>query len=354
MTNAFTPTFLAAMAAAIPPHQAPASTPEPIVQAVRANPWRRFSVAFPPTSDATEALRRSGLDWQVDKVGLRTDDLQPVPDAFAIRRADTQRVLGVVGADFTPLQNAEAFAFFRQLAGNGRLTFETAGAFRQGAITWVQARLPDLDIRLGDDEAKAYLLISNGHTGNRMLTVAPTTIRVICENSLAMAQQQTAEQRRHRPGLATGFQVRHTAGMRVALDDIAQAYAQTRTAHAVTREAWEFLARKPLTTRMTRLFFNRVWGAAGPDEADRAAALRKAREARLEAILASPTSQVRGTKDTAFSLLQAAVEHIDHERLTRTVDGVDPQEQRLISATFGSGAALKETAWTAMLDLVAA
>ena len=56
------------------------------------------------------------------------------------------------------------------------------------------------------------------------------------------------------------------------------------------------------------------------------------------AILASPTSQVKGTKDTAFSLLQAVVEYADHDRTTRTSEGGDAEESRLVSATWGSGA----------------
>src|SRR5690606_5534237 len=112
--------------------------------------------------------------------GLRTDDLQPVPDHFAIRRDDTHRVLGVVGRDYQPLQNDQIFDFFTGLAGERPLAFETAGTFQQGRIVWVQAHLPDLDLRLGEDQAKTYLLIANGHVGNRPLAIIPTTIRVVC------------------------------------------------------------------------------------------------------------------------------------------------------------------------------
>ena len=94
-----------------------------------------------------------------------------------------------------------------------------------------------------------------------------------------------------------------------------------------------------------------VFGRPGRDETDRAKALRKGREERLAAILASPTSQVRGTKDTAFSLMQAVVEYADHDRTTRTSDGGDAEESRLFSSTFGSGAELKAMAWDAALAL---
>jgi len=291
------------------------------------------------------------LAWAVEKRGLRTDDLQPVPDAWAVRRLDTGRILGIVGPGYCPLQNAEMFGFFTTLAGERELVFETAGSLQGGRIVWVLARVPDLGIRLGEDLAETYLLISNGHAGNKVLTIAPTTIRVVCQNTLALAEAQITQRRRAGRSLAAGFQVRHTAGMHEALTDIRAAFASTFTAHTLTRQAWEFLARVPMTRQLEKDFLAAVFRAQGPDEADRAKTIRQNREKRLQAILASPTSQVPGTKDTAFSLLQAVVEYIDHDRPTRTDEATSISEARLASAIFGSGAQLKETAWTSMLAL---
>lgn len=316
----------------------------------RSNPWEQVGRRFAPTSNTQDALMASGLNWQVEKIGLRTDDLAPVPDNMAIRRSDTGRVLGIVGADYEPLQNHEAFSFFQDVAGNGRLSFETAGCFNHGAITWVQAKLPDHDIRIGDDVSECFLFISNGHIGNKTLTIAPTTVRIICKNTLRMAEAQQRHGRTLRPGLTNGFTVKHTKNMRDALNEIRDAYAQTLKSHAVTKEAYRFLAGKQMRTRLKDAFFDVVF-ASGPDESERAAAIAKARRDRLEAILATPTSQVKGTRNTAFSLFQAAVEYIDHERSTRTSDGEDAASARLHSATFGSGAALKSRAWDAILDL---
>ena len=47
--------------------------------------------------------------------------------------------------------------------------------------------------------------------------------------------------------------------------------------------------------------------------------------------------------------MQAVVEYADHDRTTRTSDGGDAEESRLMSATFGSGAELKAKAWDAAL-----
>ncbi len=327
----------------------------------RPNPWRRAgrTLLNEATTDPVAALQQAGLAWEVKRVDLRTaDTLDPVPDFSAIRRSDTNRILGVVGADYEPFQNAAMFQVFTDLAKVGRedgglpFTIETAGAFSGGKVVWALAHLPDLGIRIGDDESRAYLLVSNGHTGNRTLIIAPTTVRVICQNTLRLAEAQIRG-RQGQPGLAGGFILKHTPGIHDAVQDAKEAFAATIAAHKSTRNLWKRLADVPLTAKRETDLMAMVFGRPGPDETDRAKALRKSREERMAAILASPTSQVRGTKDTLFSAMQAVVEFVDHDRTTRTADGGDADESRLFSATFGSGAEVKERAWNAALALAA-
>lgn len=327
----------------------------------RQNPWRRSgrTMLGEATTDPQAAIRQAGLDWDVSRVDLRTaDSLDPVPDFSAIRRSDTGKILGVVGSDYEPFQNAGMFQVFTDLARVGRddgglpFTIETAGAFQGGKVAWALAHLPDLGIRIGDDESRTYLLVSNGHTGNRTLIIAPTTIRVVCQNTLRMAEAQ-ARSNRSKPGLAGGFTLRHTPGIHAAVNEAKAAFAATIASHAVTKAMWNRLADVPLNRELEQQFMAQVFGTPGPDETDRAKSLRKGREERIAAILAGPTSQVRGTKDTAFSLMQAVVEYADHDRTTRTSDGGDAEESRLFSSTFGSGAELKAKSWDAALALAA-
>ena len=326
---------------------------------MRRNPWQRNgrTLLAEATTDPDVAIRQAGLDWTVERVDLRCGDtLDPVPDVSAIRRSDTRDLLGVVGADYAPFQNAAMFQVFKDLAkvrrDEGGLPFaiETAGSFQGGKVVWALAHLPDLSIRIGDDEAKTYLLVSNGHTGNRTLIIAPTTVRVICKNTLKMAENQAKESRKH-PGLAGGFTLKHTPGIHAAVNEAKDAFKATIASHHVTKAAWQHLASTPLTAKLETTFMAQVFGTVGPDEADRAKALRKSREERIAAIISSPTSQVRGTKDSVFSMLHAVVEWADHDRSTRTSDGGDTEESRLMSATFGSGAEVKARAWNAALEL---
>ena len=144
------------------------NTPSPARYKPRINPWNRVGV---PLSTDIDAITAAKLDWEVKRVDLRTaDSLDPVPDFAAIRRSDTNRILGVVGADYEPFQNRAMFALISDLGkadGSLPFTIETAGAFQHGRTVWALAHLPELGISIGDDQAKTYLLISNGHVGNK-------------------------------------------------------------------------------------------------------------------------------------------------------------------------------------------
>lgn len=326
----------------------------------RQNPWARSGRTLLNTAmtDPAEAMRQAGLDWEVSRVDLRTaDSLDPVLDFSAIRRSDNGRILGVVGRDYVPYSNQLMFDVFTDLAKVGKddgglmFTIETAGCFQGGKVVWALAHFPDLGIRIGDDESETYLLVSSGHTGNRPLLLGPTTKRPICQNTLRLAESQIRNNRKL--GMAPGFTYKHLAGIHSSVNEAKEAFATMARNHAATKAAWNRLADVPLNRKLEAEYTAMVFGTPGPDEADRAKALRKTREERIASILASPTSQVKGTKDSLLAALFACTEWADHDRATRTSDGGDADEARLLSATFGSGAEVKERAWSAALELAA-
>jgi phage/plasmid-like protein (TIGR03299 family) len=319
---------------------------------VRPNPWSRLGAPLELRPDLTDrdVLARSGLDWKVRLAGLYTDAFNPVADYRAVLREDTGRALGVVSPDYKIVQNDQLLGFIRALAANAPVNIETAGYFKHGALTWIQARLPELDLRLGSDLTRSYLMLSNGHDGQRPLVVGFTTVRVICANTLALATREV-KGNRNRTDLMRGHVVRHTAGINAALGDMLNAYKSAITGHQQTRDLYQHLATVPLTKQLERSFFERIFAAEGPSESDRAESIRKNRDERLQQILASPTSRVPGTVGTAFSLLQSVIEYIDYHRPTRTSEGENADAARLFSATFGSGMTLKRKAVETITDL---
>ena len=294
---------------------------------VRQNPLRRFGVAMSGegTTVAEVALKQSGLDWTAEKVPLRAfDTFDVIPDAFAIRRSDSNGILGVVGKDYQPYQNRDMFSVFDDLAharGNQVTPFkiETAGCFQKGKIVYAMCKLPHLGIVLGEDYIDSYLLVSNAFDGRKPVTITPTTIRVVCQNSLRMAEAQARFERK-KGRLAGGFTIKHTSGMNGRIEEVKEIYNRAIRDRFATEDIFKRLVRIPLNTKFEREFMTSVFGKPGPDESERAKTIRKNRDDRIAAILASPTSQVKGTKDTAFSLLNATTEFVDHYRRQCIVD----------------------------------
>ena len=152
---------------------------------VRQAPWHGLGVRVEEAPSSQEALRLSGLDWQVIQQPIATVDGTPIPGYRANLRDTDHQVLGVVTDRYRVVQNAEAFAFTDGLLGEG-VKYETAGSLQNGKKIWLLAKLPDKYIIEGD-RIEPYLVFSSSHDGSGSIKVAMTPIRVVCQNTLNLA-----------------------------------------------------------------------------------------------------------------------------------------------------------------------
>jgi len=124
---------------------------------------------------AGECIRKAGLDWGVAKVPLRLNDEGglPLSGISALVRTDKaindrNRVLGIVGDEYQPLQNWDAFRFFDAAVGDNLARYETAGAIDNGKRIWLLASLGDPITPVKGDAVTPFLLLANGHDGQLM------------------------------------------------------------------------------------------------------------------------------------------------------------------------------------------
>lgn len=149
---------------------------------VREKPWHGLGTIIQEACTSQEALHLAGLDWAVKQEPVLYKD-QATGHQFNIRSSD-DTVLGIVGARYKPVQNADAFAFTDELIG-GDVRYETAGSLANGKRVWMLAKMPDTKIL--DDVVEPYLCLTNGHDGFSSLKVCMTPVRVVCQNTLNMA-----------------------------------------------------------------------------------------------------------------------------------------------------------------------
>lgn len=151
----------------------------------RVAPWHGLGVRVENAVNSEDALRLSGLNWNVIQRPIMTDEFATIPGYKANVRDIDNRVLGVVSERYKVVQNSEAFAFTDALLGEG-VKYETAGSLQDGKRIWLLAKMPEKYIIEGE-QIEPYLVFSSSHDGSGAIKVAMTPIRVVCQNTLNLA-----------------------------------------------------------------------------------------------------------------------------------------------------------------------
>lgn len=151
---------------------------------VREKPWHGLGTMVAEAPTSADALRLGGLDWTVERRPVFDVAGREIPGWGANTRSSDGAVLGIVGKQYTVVQNADAFAFTDALVGEG-ITYETAGSLRGGRQIWLLGRMPARKV-LGD-KVEPYICFTNTHDGSGAVRACMTPIRVVCNNTLNMA-----------------------------------------------------------------------------------------------------------------------------------------------------------------------
>lgn len=277
--------------------------------AARDVPWHAQDIGTPvgDLMTAQDALQAGGLDWDVELRPLKAymgHDARPqyvnVDDRLGVVRDTDHAVLGVVGTNYVPFQNREAFAFFDNLVDSGEAKYDTVGSHRSGKWVWMTAKIPShIDIA-GIDPIDMYLLLSTSHDGSRAITVTVTPNRVRCGNALTMANRKAKRK----------WTVRHlsTAGER--LQEARDALGMTfRYVDAFQERAEDLLSQEMVDAEFTKMVNELL-----PDRPRKENAVETMRFAFNE----SPTIEnVRGTKWAAYN---AVAEYYDWLREPRSAE----------------------------------
>jgi phage/plasmid-like protein (TIGR03299 family) len=159
-------------------------------------PWHGLGTNVPADLGPIQMMQKAGCDWSVEKRPIYTcnDGIadQVIRGKQALVRDCDNTVLDIVGDDWNPVQNAEAFEFFHEYCMAGDMEMHTAGSLDNGRNVWVLAKVKESFSILGDDQVDSYLLFSNPHMYGKAIDVRFTPIRVVCNNTLTMSLGQKA------------------------------------------------------------------------------------------------------------------------------------------------------------------
>jgi len=288
---------------------------------VREMPWHgkgQILGDYPGSWD--EARGQAGLDWDpvtepvYALAGMSADGQphhEPIDGWKRISRSDTGATLSLNRDSYTLIDHAEMGEIVEAVLFQANVKWETAGALDGGRAVWCLAMLDEPITLPGDDTVTMpYLAITNRHDGGGSCALRATAVRIVCANTFRAAEMEGDHH-----GLTFSFV--HRSGWRDRIDEARQAVTGARREmRRYARLARELLD-IPVTPRQRELFVT-AFVPTPPDGLVTDRVARNVEEARnaLRLILASQTTEQ--VADTAYGLVQAAGEYLDHVRRART------------------------------------
>jgi len=222
--------------------------------------WHGLGTIVQDAPTPADALKLARLDWNVLQAPLwaRCPDggSIDVEDHVLNYRSDTEDQLGIVTAGYRPIQNQELADFCYALAEQGDVVkCETAGSIRNGKKVWFLLKGESFSVR-GVDEVQPFVLVSNGHDGGTALRCTPTTIRVVCSNTLhAVIPSNEREGQIGKAPVQAKFIAHHTSTIMDRVEEAKAALQLYGRSLAATRELIDQLAAKDVKREDVQQFF---------------------------------------------------------------------------------------------------
>lgn len=307
-------------------------------------PWHGLGKVI--TEDAVtsaDAIKFAGLDyslfknplWSVNGDGKTIE----VPNNFAIVRGDTGGVLGVVGKNYEIFQNSQAFSFFDTVIGQKLAVYETAGALFDGRIVWILAKLPaKVFIKGTDDVTDSYVLLSTSHDGSRGVTIMPTMVRVVCNNTLTMALGEYS--------CAEGVRLRHTKAVHSKAALVSEKLGIINT----KIEEYDTQINGLSKRKITKQAFDNYITTLFPDNENSKSSTRT-ENIRLEMENNYEYPEFDLTGGTAWAAFNAVTKYVDHQRTNKGSDSQNKMSNRMFSNLLGVGATKKNQAFNLAMSL---
>lgn len=297
-------------------------------------PWHGLGKQVPADLTPEQMMKAAGLDWEVKKIPAyaTVGKKRIAVGKSALIRTSDNKLLDVVGDDWNPCQNAEAFEFFNDFIGNGDMTMETAGSIMNGKRVFALARVKESFELFKGDKVDAHLLFSNPHMYGKTIDIQFTPVRVVCWNTLSLS-------------LSLGSKNRVSVSHRVKFDGdtVKQMMGIAKDKLTTYKEAAAYLGSKRFTDESIQEYFGRVFGTVRGKKAEED---KNSRNARIAYDILEQQPGANFAKGSWWQGFNAATFMVDH------VIGRN-QDNRMNSAWFGWGRNLKVKALETAMEMAA-
>ncbi|MCW8692341.1 DUF932 domain-containing protein [Acinetobacter baumannii] len=331
-------------------------------------PWHGLGNPLSPNQPIEVWAQQAGMDWRIESSNVSymaknergQNILMPYEEQRVLYRSDTHAPLSVVSQRFQEVQPKEILEFYRDLTEQSGFELETAGVLKGGRKFWALARTGQSAALKGKDVSNGYILLATACDGTLATTAQFTSIRVVCNNTLAIALRgQNSSAGVVKVPHSTKFdaeKIKQQLGISVrAWDEHMYEMKQLSQRKVTQSEAAAYFDAVFNNTTMSITeqddniiqFYRDVATQAQANSKEKPEPNAKSMSKAMEMF----NGQGRGAslssaKDTAYGLLCSMTEFIDHERRAMSID------HRLDSAWFGAGAMMKQRGLEQALRLV--
>ncbi|MBJ9738760.1 DUF932 domain-containing protein [Acinetobacter oleivorans] len=331
-------------------------------------PWHGLGNQLPQDQPIEVWARQAGMDWRIESSNVSymaknergQSIIMPYEDQRVLYRSDTHAPLSVVSQRYQEVQPKEILEFYRDLTEQSGFELETAGVLKGGRKFWALARTGQSAALKGKDVSNGYILLATACDGTLATTAQFTSIRVVCNNTLAIALRgQNSSAGVVKVPHSTKFdaeKIKQQLGISVrAWDEHMYEMKQLSQRKVTQSEAAAYFDAVFNNTTMSIAeqddniiqFYRYVAAQAQINSKEKPEQNAKSMSKAMEMF----NGQGRGAslssaKDTAYGLLCSMIEFIDHERRAMSIG------HRLDSAWFGAGAMMKQRGLEQALRLV--
>lgn len=329
-------------------------------------PWHGLGNQLTQNQPIEIWAQQAGMDWRIESSNVSymaqnergQSIIMPYEEQRVLYRSDTHAPLSVVSQRYQEVQPMEILEFYRDLTEQSGFELETAGVLKGGKKFWALARTGQSTALKGKDVSNGYILLATACDGTLATTAQFTNIRVVCNNTLAIAL---------RGQISSAGVVKVPHSTKFDADKVKQQLGISVRAWDEHMYEMKQLTQRKVTQGEAAAYFDAVFNNTSMSVADQEeniiqfyrnmATLNPTREKpesngrAMTKVMDMFNGQGRGAelssaKDTAYGLLCSITEFADHERRAMSTD------HRLDSAWFGAGAALKQRGLEQALRLV--
>ena len=337
-------------------------------------PWHGLGNQLSPHQPIEVWAEQAGMDWRIESSDVSymaqnergQSIIMPYEEQRVLYRSDTHAPLSVVSQRYQEVQPKQILEFYRDLTEQSGFELETAGVLKGGKKFWALAKTGQTSALKGKDVSNGYILLATACDGTLATTAQFTSIRVVCNNTLAIALKgQNSSAGVVKVPHSTKFdaeKIKQQLGISVrAWEDHMYEMKQLSQRKVTQTEAAAYFDAVFNNTSLSvpeqedgiiQFYRNVAMQAQSNNPATKADNKTEPNGRAMSKVMTMFNGQGRGAelssaKDTAYGLLCSITEFADHERRAMG------QDHRLDSAWFGAGAGLKQRGLEQALAMIA-